>query len=33
MILDRVRDALAKQTIALDKDTLASITENNKLLV
>lgn len=33
LILDRVRDALAKQTIALDKDTLASITENNKLLV
>ena len=33
LILDRVRDALAKQTIALDKDTLASIKENNKLLV
>lgn len=33
LILDRVRDALAKQTVALDKATLKSITENNKLLV
>lgn len=33
LILDRVRDALAKQTAALDKETLATITENNKLLV